>query len=227
MPNSPQQIAVIGDIHGCIHTLEKLYRKLSGEKFVYSVGDLVDRGKYSKEVVAFAIENGIKTVKGNHEDMMLKAVENSDKLLSFMNKETEHYYSNGGRETQYSYIGSKSFKDVKKFGKKLKTIGHYEFAVSMPLKYEFKKAVISHAGIITDGNDITILWNRREPAFIEKLQIHGHTPLKDFSFKPNHFINIDTGCVYGNKLTAVIIDTNLGKVIEVIQENCDPKDTDG
>ena len=88
MPNSPQQIAVIGDIHGCIHTLEKLYRKLSGEKFVYSVGDLVDRGKYSKEVVAFAIENGIKTVKGNHEDMMIQFCENSYNSM--------HWFKNGG-----------------------------------------------------------------------------------------------------------------------------------
>ncbi len=224
MPNTPQHITVIGDIHGCIYTLEKLYKKLEDKNNVYSVGDLVDRGKYSKEVVDFVIKNGIKTVKGNHEDMMLKAIDNSDKLLSFMNKETEHYYSNGGKETQFSYIGSRAFNDIKKLGKELKSLGHYEFASKMPLKFEFKKVVISHAGIVDDGNDMTIMWNRREPSFIGKLQIHGHTPLMDFSFKPNHYINIDTGCVYDNKLTAVIVDTNQGKVIEIIQANCDPRD---
>lgn len=224
MPNTPQQIAVIGDIHGCIHTLEKVYSRISSEKYIYSVGDLVDRGAYSKEVVTFIIENGIRTVKGNHEDMMLKAIDASDKLLGFVNREVEHYYQNGGQETQYSYISSRSNRDVKKFGKKMKSLGHYDFANTMPLKFEFKKAVITHAGIVNDGNDMTLLWNRREPAFIGKLQIHGHTPLQDFSYKPNHYINIDTGCVYNNKLTAAIIDTVEGKVLEVIQENCDPRD---
>mgnify|MGYP001430082385 CR=1 FL=1 len=107
MPNTPQQIAVIGDIHGCIHTLEKVYSRISSEKYIYSVGDLVDRGAYSKEVVTFIIENGIRTVKGNHEDMMLKAIDASDKLLGFVNREVEHYYQNGGQETQYSYISSR------------------------------------------------------------------------------------------------------------------------
>lgn len=224
MPNTPQQIAVIGDIHGCIRTLEKLYAKISGENYIYSVGDLIDRGQYSKDVVSFAIENGIRTVKGNHEDMMLKALEASEKFLGFVNKEVDHYYMNGGRETQYSYIKSRSASDMKKFARKLKSLGHYDFFANMPLKFEFKKVVITHAGIVNDGNEMTMLWNRREPAFLDKLQIHGHTPLQDFSYKPNHYLNIDTGCVYNNVLTAAIVDTVEGRALEIFQVNCDPRD---
>ncbi|MCZ7612088.1 MAG: metallophosphoesterase [Ignavibacteriaceae bacterium] len=49
-------VAVIGDIHGCFHTLRKLY-DLILTKYpdipVCAVGDLVDRGKFSYEVVEF------------------------------------------------------------------------------------------------------------------------------------------------------------------------------
>lgn len=224
MPNSITQIAVIGDIHGCIYTLEKLYSRFSGNENVYSVGDLVDRGRYSKEVVSFVIENGISTVRGNHEDMLIKAVKASGKLLGFMQKETDHFYQNGGRETQYSYVGSRNSSDFRKFASKLKSLKHFEFIANMPLKLEFKKAVISHAGIVKNGDEMTILWNRREPMFMNKLQIHGHTPLEEIAYKPNHFVNIDTGCVYNNKLTAVIVDILNGRILEVIQENCDPRD---
>ncbi|MEO8666384.1 MAG: metallophosphoesterase, partial [Ignavibacteria bacterium] len=83
MPKS-NTIAIIGDIHGCYHTLTDIFQHLKNVKEVYSVGDLIDRGKYSKEVVGFCIENSIRAVKGNHEDMMIRAVDKSDKFLGFM-----------------------------------------------------------------------------------------------------------------------------------------------
>ena len=53
-------IAVIGDIHGCYLTLVELYEQIL-KKYpdikVYSVGDLVDRGNKSFEVMEFIIEN--------------------------------------------------------------------------------------------------------------------------------------------------------------------------
>jgi serine/threonine protein phosphatase 1 len=75
MENS-KKIAVIGDIHGCIGPLKDIYEKIvKYTNEVYSVGDLIDRGKNSKEVIQFCIDNKISPVKGNHEDMMLKAIQ--------------------------------------------------------------------------------------------------------------------------------------------------------
>ena len=223
---SNSDIAVIGDIHGCYYTLKKLYSRLNNVSEIYSVGDLIDRGKYSKAVVEFCRSNSIKSVRGNHEDMMLKAIEKSDKFMGFMFKEAEHYYHNGGKETQNSYIDSRSFSDFKKFKQRIKDSGHFDFIKSFPLKYEFKKVVISHAGIISGGDDISILWNRRTPAMLDKLQIFGHTPLREYVYKKDYYSNIDTGCVFNNKLTAVIVDTETGKIIEVLDENCDENDVD-
>lgn len=222
-------IAVIGDVHGCMNTLEKLYKRLSGNSEIsdfYSVGDLIDRGKYSKEVVEFCINNTIKPVMGNHEDMLLKAITKSEKLLSFLYKDSEHYYYNGGRETQYSYIHSRLFSNFKKFSEELKKTGHYEFIKNLPLKYEFKKLIISHAGITDGGDDVSIIWNRDTPLKMDELQIFGHTPLKEIDYIKNYYANIDTGCVYKRKLTAVIVDTDKGSIEEILQENYDPDDVD-
>lgn len=219
-------IAVIGDIHGCFNTLKKIYTRIESIKSIYSVGDLIDRGKYSREVVQFCIDKSISPVKGNHEDMLIKAVDNSEKLFRFMLKDAKHYYSNGGRETQFSYTGSRMFSDFKKFSQEIKASGHYEYLKNLPLKYDIRKVMISHAGIIEGGNDVSILWNRDTPAFIHQLQIFGHTPHKEMIHKKNYYANIDTGCVYENKLTAVIVDTVNGKIEETIQVYFDPHDID-
>ncbi len=224
--NNSKNIAIIGDIHGCINTLEKIFFKIKDVRNIYSVGDLIDRGKYSKEVVEFCMQNSINPVKGNHEDMLIKAIDNSDKFFGFLFRDAELYYYNGGKETQFSYVGSKVFSDFKKFRKELRDIGHYDYIKNLPLKYDIQKVMISHAGIIEGGNDISILWNRDTPAYIHQLQIFGHTPLKEMVYKKNYYANIDTGCVYKNKLTAVIIDTLCGKIEETIQIDYDPSDVD-
>lgn len=223
---SDNRIAIIGDIHGCYFTLKSLYDKIRNSGEVYAVGDLIDRGKFSKQVVQFCIDNNIRPVKGNHEDMMLNAIEKSDKLFSFISKDAELYYFNGGRETQYSYISSRLFSNFKKFKDEIRSLGHFDFLNNLPLKYEFEKVIISHAGIVEGGNDVSILWNRSTPAFLNKLQIFGHTPLEEVDFKKNHYINIDTGCVYRNKLTAVIIDKSSGLIEKTFQEYCDVLDTE-
>lgn len=219
-------IAVIGDVHGCYHSLKKIFEKLSGIEDIYSVGDLVDRGKYSKEAVDFCIKNSIKPVKGNHEDMLIRAVDNSEKFFGFMFRDAEHYYYNGGRETQYSYIQSRLFSNFKNFKNELKSTGHYDYLKNLPLRYDFHKVIISHAGITEGGDEMSILWNRESPKHLDELQIFGHTPLEEIKYVKKYYANIDTGCVYKNKLTAVIVDTFEGKIDEVIQVDYDPRDID-
>ncbi|MEO8210262.1 MAG: metallophosphoesterase [bacterium] len=224
--NSNPNIAILGDIHGCYNTLVKVFEQLNEVEEIYSVGDLIDRGKYSKEVVEFCMKNNIKPVKGNHEDMMIKAIDNSDRFMGFLFKDAELYYNNGGGETQYSYTSSRQFSDFKSFKQQIKALGHYEYVKNFPLKYEFKKVIISHAGIIEGGDNFSILWNRSIPAQLDKLQIFGHTPLKEFAYKEDYYSNIDTGCVYKNKLTALIVDPDEGRIIDIIQENCHPMDVE-
>ena len=56
-------VAVIGDIHGCYNTLVKTYDEVKAKYpdiEIFSVGDLVDRGKFSFEVMEFIKSKKIK-----------------------------------------------------------------------------------------------------------------------------------------------------------------------
>ncbi|WP_370583480.1 metallophosphoesterase [Nitratiruptor sp. YY08-14] len=57
----------MGNIHGCIFTFEKLLKKLPKNAEPIFIGDLADRGNYSKEVMKLVIENNYRVVFGNYE----------------------------------------------------------------------------------------------------------------------------------------------------------------
>lgn len=63
-------VGVFGDVHGEAQLLKKLIQKIK-EKYpeidLYSLGDLLDRGSSSKEVVQICIDEGIKGLYGNHD----------------------------------------------------------------------------------------------------------------------------------------------------------------
>jgi len=66
---------VIGDVHGCLNELKALVQKLDyrqGDDHIIFVGDLIDRGPYPVETVAYAMQLGAYTIRGNHEDNALR-----------------------------------------------------------------------------------------------------------------------------------------------------------
>lgn len=77
--------------------------------------------------------------------------------------------------------------------------------------------MLTHAGITEienpylEDHDDSVLWNRQKLKNIDKLQVHGHTPLKQknplFDAASNS-INIDTAVVYGYGLTGIKVDGN-------------------
>lgn len=73
---------VVGDIHGCLQELEEQLRTLDFDRTkdcLYAVGDLVDRGPKSAEVMRLLDEPWFFSIRGNHEEMMiLSAAGNSD-----------------------------------------------------------------------------------------------------------------------------------------------------
>ncbi|MBI5402957.1 MAG: metallophosphoesterase [Ignavibacteriae bacterium] len=209
-------IGIIGDIHGCLKTLRSVYRKLARyTEDIYTVGDLIDRGPDSKDVVQFCIDNGVKSTRGNHEDMMLNAIEHPTDYNIFM------HMQNGGKHTAKSYTGRPDSKDYDFYFNRVKLLGHFDYLKHLPLSYEFPKVIISHAGIIEGGDRETILWNKTIlPQKLEKLQVIGHTPYRSYIYHEDYYANIDTGCVYDNKLTGIIVDIHSGKVLNVAEEYC-------
>lgn len=203
---------VIGDTHGCYNELKELFNDLvsKGEynkdtdRLIF-LGDYIDRGKDSRLVIKFIRDlqkknDNVIALMGNHEDMLLNYYKGIDEAWTW----------NGCDTTLDSYRGfNKQFKDDMLWMKNL------------PLYYEDEYFVYVHAGIdvnkpMKKQDRHTLLWTREEFIYNEKEYhkqvVFGHTPtlfLNELS-KPVYTIagnvDIDTGCVYGGALSALIIE---------------------
>jgi len=202
------KIYAIADIHGCLDKLTELLNKIDIDKqndTLVFIGDYIDRGKYSREVVDYVIGlqteyKNITCLLGNHEQMFLNYLEGIDESL---------YLENGGKATLDSY-GILLPDDVEKRKAKLPS-KHLNFFQSLLLYYETDKYIFVHAGLMPGvplKNQILgdLLWVRYE--FIEsrndfgKTVIFGHTSFM-YPFMDKNKIGIDTGAVYGGNLTCI------------------------
>lgn len=212
-------VAVIGDIHGCFHTLEKLYKEIRSrfpDIDVYSVGDLVDRGNFSYEVVDFLRKNNIRFTAGNHDLMFYYYITHPGHPIG------KPWTYNGCETTIESYENNIS-----------KMRDHFTFINRAPLFFNLEDCFISHAGISSFyskrfKNDILtrteeleevlndeldsmhgVLWTRDKLMNLGKLQVVGHTIFRDIHYeKKSNTLYIDTSAFAGNKLSAAIIENN-------------------
>ena len=200
-----KKIFAIGDIHGCVKKLRRLLEIPAidfGHDTLVFMGDYVDRGPYSFEVVAYLLELKERSpntvfLKGNHEAMLLDYLAGTDELT---------YLANGGRHTLDSYLNHAQPQDSETI-----PASHLEFFNNLRLYYETEDYIFVHAGLrnkvpLEKQSPADLLWIRRK--FIRsnydfgKRVIFGHTPFKAPLVQSNK-IGIDTGAVYRNKLTCL------------------------
>jgi serine/threonine protein phosphatase 1 len=186
---------VIGDVHGQFDMLMRLLDKLPQIDDLCFVGDLIDRGPKSKEVIGFVRENCHKVVLGNHEDFVI----NDSSLWC--------HPQNGGMSTIESFGGMTEFLES----------GVIKWMNTLPIMIECDNFLITHSfaynGINTPVDDL--LWGREfnlhdfNPHSIKHtdfINIFGHTPVKNAQKIHGKHWDIDTGAAYGNKLSAIDLD---------------------
>ena len=100
--NDYERIFLTSDIHGHYSMFEKLLDtiNLTRKDLLIILGDSCDRGSQSYELYKkyYDLEKegyNIKHLRGNHEDMLLKAIESGD---------NEHWYRNGGQKHRNHFI---------------------------------------------------------------------------------------------------------------------------
>ena len=186
---------IIGDVHGCYKTLMALLEKLPKEEKICFVGDLIDRGKDSKKVLDYVLDNHIDCVMGNHEEMM--------------SQDRDLWFCNGGRKTLDNF--NNNFDNVKEYNERIK--------INFPYYKEYdsfdknnRKLVVVHGGFSNPDFQRCVkyglvTWLRDSWCNVPNyFQIVGHTPVKEPIIE-DYMAMIDTGCVFNkevyNKLTAL------------------------
>jgi protein phosphatase len=213
---------IIGDVHGCYDELVALLEKLGydttepnrvatppGRKAVF-LGDLVDRGPKVVEVlklVAGMVRSGTALcVPGNHDVKLLRKLRGKNVQITHGLAETLQ---------QMEARGPDDHKAVADFIDSL--VGHYVL--------DDGRLVVAHAGIKeryigrasqrvrefalygettgeTDEFGLPVRHNWAAEYRGRAAVVYGHTPVPEADWL-NNTLNIDTGCVFGGKLTAL------------------------
>ena len=209
---------VIGDVHGCFHTLQNLISHLPKDAEIIFVGDLCDKGNFSKDVIDFVIEKGFPCIKGNHEHLMETYLE--DAIFHDKHSPWSSDKRYGGLVTLESYKNDYE-----------KMLSHLEWIKMLPMYIQLDKYFITHGFALPfyehrNNPDYynDFLLNRYEQGMsIENedvVNIFGHCVFNEVVCGEN-FYGIDTGCAYGKKLTALQLGTMM-----CYQEPMDAKDSD-
>ena len=179
---------IIGDVHGYYEPLLELLDKVPGDDICF-VGDLIDRGPQSYEVVKLVMEKNYKCVMGNHEYMMVEASKSV--------QASQHWHNNGARPTLMSYPGEKELREHLDWMSKLPLF------IEFPEKIEYRNLVVSHSSVaavwhMKDNPNSTfkdhVLWNRWPIDNVMKIfNVFGHTPQRDRPAIYHHYACIDRG----------------------------------
>lgn len=224
---SGERVFVIGDIHGCVAEPTLLLRHLEDVEgvrdndLVVFLGDYIDRGSDSKAVIELILDFRSKFpktrfLKGNHEDMMLD-------FLGFGGNLGQAFLYNGGLETIQSY-GISVFAPPTEMVSALPP-DHFKFFCELESILRVGDFVCVHAGLnplrdMVSQNDNDAFWIRDE--FLNNIHsfgktvVFGHTPHQEIFVHLPYKVGIDTGLVFGNKITC--LELTSGKVLEVAKD---------
>jgi len=206
-------LIIYGDLHGCYDEFISLRKKINPDKsdIEVCVGDIITKGKDSLKLLKFIQEHNIQSVLGNHED----------KLVRYL----EHENSNRKNpisldEDEKNIIEGLDKQDI-------------EFLKNLPLFLKYENITILHGGLQNHHNlnnltkkekskilrmryidieDNFLAYGKEDNTSIfwadlydgnQGFIVYGHQWFKEPKITQNA-IGIDSGCVYGNRLSAVI-----------------------
>ena len=207
------RLIAVGDIHGQFDMLQELMGKIdpSDRDFFVFIGDYIDRGKKSREVVDYLInfKKEYKSVflRGNHEDMLLDLLGLDEEAIY-----GSYYERNGGEFTALSYGDAGS--TVADLGH-LMPQEHLEFIKDTKIFFETDYYYFAHGGVMPgvpfdEQKREVLIWIRYQfinyPTGLDKIVVFGHSPQRIVLITDDK-IGIDTGAGYLKKLSAINLFT--------------------
>ena len=221
------RVYAVGDIHGRRDLIEKMHDLIAADdagsgaprKVVVYLGDYIDRGEESRQVVDFLLDNplpGFENIylKGNHEDSLIKFLGDTSIGPGWM------FY--GGDSTLYSYgvtassisQDQRSLEQMQAHLKRNLSARHLEFYQTLKTGHIEGDYCFVHAGVLPgvpldEQKEENVLWIRGE--FLDskanhgKVVVHGHTIRPEPEVLPNR-IGIDTGAYSSGILTCLALE---------------------
>lgn len=163
----------IGDVHGHYDGLMQLLEAIApgADDGVYFLGDLIDRGTQSAQVVSLVKKNGYNCLRGNHEQMLIDSFPQGNPHRPSL----QAWLYSGGLTTVASYK-----KDVNLLRE------HFHWISQLPLYMDLGDVWLAHAGVDPrfspeEQTAHELCWIRQpfhrmeQPYFPDKLIITGHT----------------------------------------------------
>lgn len=219
------RIYAIGDIHGERELLDALTRRIEADLVERPVetaravflGDYIDRGPASRDVIARLAARDFplpfEALRGNHEDLMLRAMEDIEVMV--------HWCETGAPATLRSYgldvearPRAKALAMLRSEFVEALPPAHLEFIRSTRLSWTTGSYFFVHAGarpgIALDRQDEQDLMWIRDACYSSsfdfgKVLVHGHTPRKQPEDLPRR-INVDTGAFKWGVLSAAVLE---------------------
>lgn len=214
------ELNIIGDIAGNFRAFDGLIKKMPKDATVVSLGDMVDRGPQSKDVISFIKENGL-AIMGNHEHMLIDFCDDGDYYAD------DIWLNNGGYCTLMSYGARFSVDGIELTNKNrnfwflgkvdcLKDAEipseHLDWLRQLPFYLEYDDIILTHAPInpsvsfertqqfgenaFDNRCETSLLWNRGGVRRMNKFQVHGHNAVRNVNWikdKQGDFcVNLDT-----------------------------------
>jgi serine/threonine protein phosphatase 1 len=204
----PDRTIAIGDIHGCARALAALVEAIrpGPHDEIVTLGDYIDGGPDSRgvlnQLVALAARCRLVPLMGNHEQMLLAALESSSQRPSWL--------QSGGDATLASY-GSAA-------GPEAIPGEHLQFVRGCRPYHETGSHIFVHANYwpnqpMANLSSTVLYWEPLQPEWVGqhysgKTVIVGHTPQPDGRILDRGFLKcIDTDCWRGGCLTALEVRT--------------------
>lgn len=217
---------VISDIHGCYHELVQLLevvRYTPSEDRLILLGDYVDRGPHSKQVIekimALAENEHVIVLRGNHDQRFLSLAQSRDDELLHL------FFKYGGQATLTSYCADQQFKSVDDMMDYIYTNykEHFTFLNETKFYFEDERFIYVHAGLHPEYPN----WKEQPARYflsireqflqndtcVDKVVVFGHTvtnTLQNCSgiWFTDDKIGIDGGCTFHHQLNCLEISPN-------------------
>ena len=225
---------VVGDIHGCLDELKALVYKVGYRKGVdrlISAGDIVDRGPNSPGCVKYLMEIGAESVVGNHDSKLLRRWSHMDRAAADSSYRNPMRSSADQEATVYALTRTerdwlKSLPAMIRLPEFRAVVVHAGVLPGIPLDRQNERVLSMVRYVDSTTNKMvsmvmpdylqpenSYLWADRWDGECDVIFGHCVFDLEKIYMSQmraggSRCLGIDTGCVFGGNLTALVLQEN-------------------